>query len=227
MQLNTRIMIDLTRKLIFTHPPKCAGTTIEGLFGWHLSKCMGENKLFCSADYPKWKHATFDEHLSHLQSIGEDHSRYFVFSCIRNPWDRAVSWYFHRKIIAVAAYKKNNPNQEIPNNLKKIQHSTFEDFIKNEHYRAKNGGFNALSTRPFILSNLGRKPDFIIRHENFLDGMQFVADKFGLDATTAVSFNANARPKEPHYREYYLNDQSITLVAEMARDSIEDFGYGF
>jgi hypothetical protein len=28
-------MYDLNRKIIFTHPPKCAGTTIEMYFGWH------------------------------------------------------------------------------------------------------------------------------------------------------------------------------------------------
>lgn len=220
-------MLDLNRKVIFTHPHKCAGTTVEGLFGWHPSKCKGENKSVYLAQFPKWKHATFDKHLEELNLIGEDALRYFAFSCIRNPWDRAVSWYFHRKIIAVGQYKKINPNQEIPKNLKKIQRATFEDFIQNEHGRVTNGGFNALSVRPFILSNSGRKPDFIIRHENYLEGLRFVAEKFGLDADTAVSFNANVRPKETHYREYYSSDQLISMVAEMAKDSIEEFGYEF
>ena len=72
-------MLDLNRKVIFTHPHKCAGTTVEGLFGWHPSKCKGENKSVCLAQFPKWKHATFDKHLEELNLIGEDALRYLRF----------------------------------------------------------------------------------------------------------------------------------------------------
>ena len=219
-------MLDLNRKVIFTHPPKCAGTTVEGLFGWHPSKYKGEDSRAYFEYFRKWKHASLENHLAELHLMGEDASNYFVFSCIRNPWDRAVSWY-HWRVKELARFKRNHPDEEPSERLRAILEASFEEFVIQDYKRVKGGRVNLLATSPFILSASGRKPDFIIRHENYLEGLRFVAEKFGLDADTAVPFNADVRPKEPHYREYYTSEQSISIVAEMAKDSIEEFGYEF
>ena len=62
--------------VIFVHPPRSGGTSIEQSFGWR------------------------DEQQKHLSAssirkiIGEDlWSRSFKFSIVRNPFDRAVSMY--------------------------------------------------------------------------------------------------------------------------------------
>lgn len=220
-------MFDLSRKIIFTHPQKCAGTTVEGLFGWHPSMCEGGNEPSYIKFFSTWKHASLDNHLNELSLLGEDPLKYFVFSCVRNPWDRAVSLYYHFRIMEPARFYMENPNQELPEWLRVIRESSFDDFVIMRYGEAKRGGFNGLATRPFISSKSGRRPDFIIRHENYLEGLRFVAGKFGLDADAAVSFNTDSRPKGKHYREYYSNDQTISMVAEMAKDSIEEFGYEF
>lgn len=220
-------MFDLTRKVIFTHPPKCAGTTVEGLFGWHPSKYKGEDSRAYFEYFHKWKHASLEKHLAELHLMGEDASNYFVFSCIRNPWDRAVSRYHHLRIKEPIRFKRTHPDEELPERLRVIQECSFDEFVTQDYKRVKGGGFNVLATSPFILSASGRKPDFIIRHENYLESLRFVAEKFGLDAATAVSFNANVRPKGLHYREYYSSDQTVSMVAEMTKDSIEGFGYEF
>ena len=220
-------MFDLSRKIIFTHPQKCAGTTIEGLFGWNPPKYKGTDRPKYIEYFNKWKHASLDEHLNELRLIGEDTSNYFIFSCVRNPWDRAVSWYFHSKIKPIIKFKRYNPDKEIPERMKAVQNYSFEEFILDDYERVKNGGFNALSTRPFIFSVTGAKPDLIIRHENYTEGLHAAAKKYGLDASTAKPLNANARPNGGGYREYYLNSELISVVAKMGADSISDFGYKF
>lgn len=67
-------------------------------------------------------------------------------------------------------------------------------------------------------------------HQEIADkphGLRVVADMFGLDADAATSFNNTSRPKNKHYREYYVKDQTISMVSEIAQDCIEDFGYTF
>lgn len=220
-------MFCLNRKIIFTHPPKCAGTTIEGLFEWAPSKHKETNEPKYIEYFNKWKHASLDEHLNELKSIGEDVSSYFIFSCVRNPWDRAVSWYFHNKIKEPIRFKRNNPDKKLPERLRFIQECSFEEFMILDRERIISGGPNMLATKPFIFSNSGYSPNSIIRYENYLDELTAVADKFNLDTTNITSLNANIRPKTKHYTEYYSNRKLISLVAELCIDSINDFGYKF
>ena len=220
-------MFDLSRKIIFTHPQKCAGTSVEGLFGWLPKQQEPNNKPEYLEYFRKWKHASLDEHLNELRLIGEDTSSYFIFSCVRNPWDRAVSWYYHSKVKSVIRFKRNNPGKEIPEKMAEIQGCSFEEFIIDDYERVKGGGFNALSIRPFIFSATGIKPDLIIRYENYAEELHAVAKKYGLDASTAERLNADARPNGSGYRVHYLNSELISIVAEMGSDSIDDFGYKF
>jgi len=219
-------MFDISRKIIFTHPPKCGGTTIEGLFGWYPSTHKEGDTAEYLEYFRKWKHASLDIHLNELRLMGEDASKYFVFSCVRNPWDRAVSWYFHNKIKEPIKFKKNNPNKVLPEQLKAIQESSFDEFMILDYERVRCGGRNMLTTKPFIFSESGRIPNLIIRHENYLDELTTIADKFDLDMDTMTSLNVDSRPRK-HYTEYYSNDRSISLVAKMSKDSIDHFGYVF
>lgn len=220
-------MFDVFRKIIFTHPPKCAGTSIEGLFGWHPSTHKDADRIAYLEYFRKWKHASLDNHLNELLLMRQDISKYFVFSCIRNPWDRAVSWYFHNKIKEPIKFKKNNPDKVLPGKLKAIQESSFDEFMILDYERVRCGGRNMLTTKPFIFSESGRMPNLIIRYENYIDELTTIAVKFDLDMDTMTSLNANLRPKRKHYTEYYSNDRSISLVAKMSEDSIDDFGYKF
>ena len=52
-------MYDLNKKIIFTHPPKCAGTTIEDLFDW-IPK---ESDTQGIANYKKIRHSSLEEHI--------------------------------------------------------------------------------------------------------------------------------------------------------------------
>jgi len=77
------INIDKEKRIIFLHPPRCGGKSIEKV----LFKRDPSNG---SAD-----HATANQWVN---QIGEDEwNQYFKFGFSRNPWDRCVSNYVYMK----------------------------------------------------------------------------------------------------------------------------------
>ena len=69
-------------KCLFVHIPKTGGTSIESVFGWY-SGHRGEQD-----------HRTI---LEYRKLLGTNFDTYFSFSIVRNPWDRAVSYYLDVK----------------------------------------------------------------------------------------------------------------------------------
>lgn len=162
----------------------------------------------------KWKHSSLEAHLKQLLFLREEINKYYIFSCIRNPWDRAVSWYYHHKAIAGLG------------NGNSIGRFSFEKFIFTSFYYIKAGAPNPLTTRPFTNSST-RKPDFIIRYENYSEDLHYITKKFNLNDSKIIPYNSQERFKKTSYREYYPNDELVSIVQELAKDSIEDFGYKF
>lgn len=99
-------MISSQKKFIFVHIPKTAGNAIQNV----LIK-YSEDQVVCTAphqdgierfnltnQYGLCKHSSLREYHA---ALGEhEFSRRFKFACVRNPWDRAISFYFspHRNI---------------------------------------------------------------------------------------------------------------------------------
>lgn len=93
-------MIDHSRKAVFVHIPKTAGTSIKKVLG-HVS----EHDLASSVDSNIWK-------------------KYFTFAVVRNPYERLVSHYiFHRDHYRGEFFKKYVP---APN----IHKMSFVEYIK-------------------------------------------------------------------------------------------------
>mgnify|MGYP003626891996 CR=1 FL=1 len=74
-------MILEANKLIFIHPPRCSGTSIE--------ESMLNGKLVPDSE----KHLNAKQ----IKDIVKDEwNSYFKFSIVRNPWDRVISMYHSR-----------------------------------------------------------------------------------------------------------------------------------
>lgn len=123
--------VNYRKKVIFVHIPKCAGTSIEKLFGmatseeffttWHWDhKSITDESSFDE----KWKfeqcaaknmqHYTFREISAVLGS--EVVASHDIFSIVRNPYTRLVSEYEHCK----AGQSRMS---------KSFPHKTFADFV--------------------------------------------------------------------------------------------------
>jgi len=219
-------MYDLARHVIFTHPPKCAGTTIEVAFGWHpghnrdtlqslknsyFGDCgMHEEELF-----QKFKHARLDQHIEHLNIFNLDYSKFFKFTCIRNPWDIAVSRYFF-----------NQKNNAIVKN-KDFRHMSFSEYLQFRCVKQDTTSSKFLNLKFFTHYKDKYEMDFVVRYENYREDFEELIKLFGVKYPTQ-KYNSNTRKdSERDYRKFYKNDKDIQLVAEAASDSIARFGYTF
>jgi hypothetical protein len=147
-----------------------------------------------------YKHSSLEEY---RQQLAEDtFANVFKFTCIRNPWDRCVSFFFspHR-----------GPVEWSP--------AAFEDFIRttvepHSSYLRLDGR----SGDPF--DNL----DAVLRFEHLIDDFALICDRLGLGRHELPVANASSRN---HYKSYYSNDRLIELVAEKFAPEIARFRYEF
>ena len=124
----------------------------------------------------------------------------YKFSCVRNPWDRMVSYYFTptqspetwdrkkfrkmiSKIVSVADYLRLDQDDEDP------------------------------------FTNV----DYIMRFENLAEDFRTVCGKVGISAATLPRYN---RSNREHYSKYY-DDELRELVRTQFAAEIERFGYTF
>ena len=219
-------MYDLYKKIIFTHPEKCGGTTVEALFRWHPRTSLDK-----SAEYRRyfrlWKHASLELHLIEARANGAGLKDVFVFSCVRNPWDRAVSLYYHCNVGVLSSFERLNPGTPLPERLVADAGMSFEEFVEREYVKFKKTGRTQLAVASFVTSSEGRSPDYIIRYEDYQAGVDHVAGLYGLDSAGVESFNVGYRPLKDDYKSYYTKDDLISKIGEISKDSVDAFGYAF
>jgi hypothetical protein len=139
--------------------------------------------------------------------IGEQVWRsYFKFAVERNPWDRQVSNYFHRREEAGDARADFERYLSLP-------HRLFH------HVRLDNWGIYTLGGKIAV--------DAVIPYERLEEEATAICRKLGLGDDLALpSARSGFRPEGPGYRDYYT-DRSRALVARWYRNEIDAFGYEF
>jgi hypothetical protein len=183
------IIICPERKFVYMKATKTAGTSV--LRGVLEQKVSG---IIHQKDNPQ-------EFQSWIDGITDDTlNDYFIFTIIRNPWDRVVS---------IASYFN------IP----------FSDFIVNFNHYCKDDKIRIHSLPLHIYTHHDGKlfSDLICRFENLQAGMNKVFDHIGLPRTELPYLNPS---DHQHYSAYY-SQKEIDLVAELYKIDIELFGYTF
>lgn len=185
-------------KCIFIHINKCGGQTIE-----HL---LGVKEEHRSAR--QWKRRV-------SRTVWES---YFTFAVVRNPFDKMVSMYSHRKQ-NIAPEKRSwdwalfeNPD------------FGFNDWLSLVYSRAsKYPKSNIRSQLEMIASWRGRiLVDEIVRFEEYSEKIPAVLQRLGV---TEPLVDKN-RSSHVHYSEYY-DPESIELVRRYFKEDIRYFGYEF
>lgn len=199
-------MISLTHGFLFVHIPKTAGNSIQNIL-----RDYSEDRIVASGGQDGVerfevrsegrdlvKHSTLAEYYRELGAGKAD--ALFKFACVRNPWDRAISFYFspHRR--------------ETEWNPKK-----FRKFVEKE-------------VRPlrdyFTLGNEnGKSPfanvDFIIRYESLSDDFRTVCERLKIPVADLPVRNRSERKGAADYYDSGLKK----FIAELFADEIEYFGY--
>ena len=200
-------MISLQKGFLFVHIPKTAGNSIQTVL-----RNYSEDELVAlrpeqdgierfglrNPNYKVKKHSTLAEYRDALGN--EQLGSLYKFTCVRNPWERMVSFYFtptqspeawdrhkFRKIISkalsVADYLRLHQDEEVP------------------------------------FANV----DCIMRFENLADDFSAVCRKLDIPVQPLPQYNRSTRE---HYSKYY-DDELRELVRMRFAPEIERFDYTF
>jgi len=189
-------MINHKYRFIFIHIDKTAGTSLLNAINPSLT-------VHSDGHHYKYKHAGIDYYIKNL----ENHCEYFKFAFTRNPFDRALSKYFHhfyRPTVGTIAEKKASK-------------LNFNEWV----LQGGLGMFRQQFDYIYMNGNLGI--DFIGRFENLQQDFNIVCDKIGIPHSQLPHVN---KSKHKHYTEYY-DDETREIVEQKYAKDIEYFGYKF
>ena len=200
-------MISFQKRFLFVHIPKTAGNSIQSVLRDYsedeLVALRGEQDGverfgLRNPKYQIKKHSTLAEYRA---ALGErEFGNLYKFTCVRNLWDRMVSYYFTPTQKAEAWDRKK-----------------FRKIIS-----------RALSVADYLRVNKGEgdpfgNVDYVMRFENLTDDFRTVCAALGISPKTLPKYN---RSNREHYSKYY-DDELRELVRERFAAEIESFGYTF
>ena len=208
------------RRYLFIHAPKTGGTSMALALE---ARAMKDDVML--GDTPKavqrrkrlkgvqtrgrlWKHAT----LADLDGLVTPDmlAELFVFTLVRNPWDRVVSYYHWLR-----AQSFDHPSVTHARGL------SFHDFTQHPHTQ---GSLRGSPARHYVTDATGtERCDLFVRLEHM------ARDIAPLEAHLGFALDlphANRSAREADYRGYY-NADSRAAVAEACAEDIARFGYAF
>jgi hypothetical protein len=147
-----------------------------------------------------WEHQPADEI---RMNIGDDiWNSYKKISIVRNPWDRALSWFKWFEF-------RNNP---------RIRGENFEHYLLN-HYS---------SAWPFYTINHGLYDiDYMIRFENLQEDLTSLLKQLDIDFPYELPKTKNNIRKKRDYKDFYIKSNMIEIVNEKALNIIHKFNYKY
>ncbi len=199
-------MLSLKKNFLFVHIPKTAGNTIQDVLLEYSEDtkvtrtCQDGINCFgiVSEKYSTQKHSPLREYQQKLPEIL--FNNLFKFTCVRNPWDRLISFYFspHRGKVNWDREAFIDFAQTVPPAL------SFLDTAASSQR----------STNPI---------DFIIRYENLENDFLTVCNRIDIPCKSLPHLNKSNRR---YYKDYYDNDL-IEFVHNLFANEISLFGYTF
>jgi hypothetical protein len=205
-------MFDLNRKIIFTHPQKCGGTSIEAAFNWHPKFNSDKSREYTNF-FQTFKHASLTQHIEHIESLGYPKEEFFKFTCVRNPWDMAVSRFHHDK-----------KDKNVPDFVKKMNFDEYIEFKCKQQMQGKKIKF--LNIDMFLYHKNQLCIDYVIKLENYESDFQLLKEKFGVELPKTI-LNIREKCTNDIYQNYYSNLKTKKLVEEASQTLIKMFGYKF
>ena len=181
-------MISHDYRCIFIHNRKAAGMAVREAFGF--------------------AHTDRDWHLYNNGTLSPEWAfrpKYFVFTIVRNPFDRLISaWRY----------------------LPATRDRSLLDVLTNP---PKTGHDHRHLTRPQIAALIDRPTgaivtDAVIKFEELQQGFDRVCDAIGRPRSVLPHMNKSRR--ENDYRQYY-DKRTLALAAAMFEEDLRRFGYSF
>ena len=189
-------MIIEEKKIIFCHVDKTAGS--------YISKNL--NKSLTVYDHKEpIRHSDKHKIMKDLILKVKNPKDYYKIAFVRNPYDRALSKYYH--------HIKVDGGTVLEKLAKKLD---FNDWIQK-------GGLSHFKPQYlYIYDNETNLCDFIGRFENLQKDYNFLKQKFNLDEL--VRLNENHFKKIKYYYHYY-NKESLEYINKKYKKDFELFNY--
>lgn len=199
-------MISLQKRFLFVHVPKTAGNSIQTILRHYSEDEIvtrpeqdGVERFGVrNPDYKIRKHSTLAEYRAALGK--ERFASLYKFSCVRNPWDRMISYYFspHRQ-----------PSEWNPKAFEQMVLTTSSIA---DHLRLDKG-----ESDPF--DNVNR----VLRFESLAMDFNSLCEQIGITPAQLPEYNRSNREHYSKYYDRYLRE----LVRERFAPEIERFDYTY
>lgn len=209
------------RRYIFVHIPKTGGTALSLALE---SRAMKDDILI--GDTPKararmrrwkgvksqgrlWKHST----LADIAGLATDDeiATFFTFTLVRNPWDRAVSYYHWLRQQGFA-----HPAVGLAKAL------NFSDFL---HHPQTRTALRLWPARAWMTDRFGvERASAWLRLEHLAEDLAPVEAHLGLRLGPVARANESSRDRD--WRNYFT-DADAELIADHCAEDITRFGYSF
>jgi len=215
------MIISHGRKYIFVHIPKTGGTSLSLALE---NKAMKDDILI--GDTPKaknrrnrlkdakasgrlWKHARITDIYGLVDQAQIE--QYFVFTIVRNPWDRVVSYYHW-----LQDQKFDHPAVKI------AQKGSFAEFLQNTMIQRS---FQHDGAAQYVSDQNGvEQCDLYLRLEHLAQDAQTLEHRLGIKLGDMPHDNKSQRDKK--YAPYY-DDKGRAIIATAFAQDIKRFGYRF
>jgi len=199
-------MISLQKRFLFVHIPKTGGNSIQSILRHysedqvvtlHPHQDGVERFEIRNRSYKIKKHSPLAIYRAVLGS--NQFQSLYKFACVRNPWDRMVSYYF------------------TPGRKKEWDANSFERVI-----------LEALSVSDYLRLTEGEADPFsnvnrVLRFESLEEDFRSVCSDRAIRSGSLPKYN---RSEREHYSRYY-DDRLRELVKQRFAAEIERFGYTF
>jgi hypothetical protein len=200
-------MISFQKRFLFVHIPKTAGNSIQSILRDYSEDELvdlrgGQDGIerfgLRNPKYKIKKHSTLAEYKAALGEV--QFGDLYKFTCVRNPWDRMVSYYF-TPTQNMAAWDRKKFRKAI------VKALSVADYLR----------LDKVEEDPF--GNV----DYVMRFENLAGDFRTVCGTLGISSTILPQYNRSSRE---HYSKYY-DDELRELVRARFAAEIERFGYIF
>ena len=179
-------------RLLFIHINKNAGLSIES-----------------ALNLPLYNHLTVNDYISILGL--SSYSSRFVFTVVRNPWDRLVSLYHYRLKTNQNNILKFNPSFE------EWVYKTFVD----KHPDFYDNPIMFQSQSAWLSNSYGLQPNRILKFESLHQDFNYLCESLKISASLP---HVNQTRRDP-YQKYYTSDKLIAIVADLFSDDLDSFDY--
>lgn len=193
------MIISKTKKFVFFHNPKAAGSSITLSLAPYSTKWKGKHESSFNRGWQSKFHHDNKQHAKMSETKYHDFNSYYKFAFVRNPWEMVLSF-----------YEKTKHRHRI---------KTFDAFLESPFY------LNTGALKFIQSQYLDRPLDYIGKYENLKNDWKKIRSKIDIN-DDLQHVNKKGSVDWNFYRAFYTPEQRDKVAKRYKRD-IDLYDYDF